>query len=435
MGIGRDILYAVGLAAASPVWATAMLRTGKWRTDWAGRFGRAEPRAEAESAAARGRTLLICAVSVGEVNAIRDLVRELEADPGLRLVIATTTNTGIARATALFAERHEVVRYPLDFTFAVGRFLDAIRPDAVALVELEVWPNFVDACEARGVPVAVINGRISDRSFPRYRKVRGLLRGTFGKLAAAAMQTPTYAERMVELGVPRERVHVLDTMKWDTAEVADDVPGSDELARAMGIDRSRPVVVAGSTAPGEERLLIEGRLQWPEGTQLVLVPRKPEWFPLARDVVRARGERIVLRSEGYDAASSPGRPELFLLDTIGELRKAYALADVVVVGRSFVKLYGSDMMEPIALGKPTVVGPHYADFRDTVEALVAAGGIVVTDDPGPAVARLLADGAAAGELARRGRDVILSRQGSTRRHAELLRGLLPGRGERDEPRP
>ena len=439
MGVGRDILYGLGAVATAPVWGTSLLRSGKWRTDWPGRFGRIQADATPPQPP-EGKTLLLYGVSVGEVNAIRNLVHHLEREsPEVELVIAASTNTGFARAVSLYGDRHRVVRFPYDFSFAVGRFIDSLRPDAVALVELEVWPNFMDACEQRGIPVAVINGRLSERSYRGYRRIRPLIAGAFRGLAAAAVQTEAYAERFRGMGVPADRVHVLDTMKWDNATVEDTVVGAEELAAEMGIDRNRPLIVAGSTAPGEDELLIRTR---PEGAQLLIAPRKPEWF----DDVMRHAPGAVRRTAGFgvqgpgfssNAAevlkpASPARtpnpePSIFLLDTIGELRMAYSLADVCIVGRSFTgTLYGSDMMEPIAIGKPTVAGPHYADFADTMAALLDAGGIIVSDDPMGAADKLLHNPRLAAEVAAAGRGVILSRQGSTARHAALLLDLLSG---------
>lgn len=420
MGLGRDILYTVGLTATAPLWGISLLRTGKWRSDWAGRFGKVPGEAKADDQTVRKR-LLIHGVSVGEVNLIRQLVEELESTPGLELVIATTTNTGYARAVELYAERHRVVRFPLDFGFVVRRFLDAVQPDAVALVELELWPNFMDACGARDVPVAVINGRLSARSFKRYRKFKRWLGPTFAKLAAAAVQSEDYGERFEAMGVPADRVHVLDTMKWDTAAVDDSAEtdaAAEALAAEMGIDRGRPLIVAGSTGPGEAKMLIE---TCPQDAQLLIAPRKPEWFA---EVIKV-APNAIRRTQPDSSHTSNLTPQVFLLDTIGELRTAYRLADVCIVGRSFTgELYGSDMMEPIALGKPTIIGPYYADFADTMKALRDAGGIVVTENPGDAAAELLNNPAVAGELAAAGRAVILSRQGSTRRHAAMLLELL-----------
>jgi len=270
----------------------------------------------------------------------------------------------------------------------------------------------------------------------------------FGALDVVGAQTEEYARRFRALGVPPERITVTDTMKWDTVRLTDEVPGADALRAAMGIDPERPLVVAGSTGPGEESLLLRGK---PEGVQLMLVPRKPERFDevagLAPGMVR-RTERPdgphAGRETGHpsfseeapagrsaDPGSRPGSspsPDIFLLDTMGELTKAYSLADVAVVGRSFVPMGGSYPIEAIALGKPTVTGPHHDNFRDVVAAFEAGGGIRVTDDPMVEVEQLLAAPEAGGRMGEAGRAVIRERQGATERNAELLYGLL-GQGE------
>ena len=415
MGKALDVAYFVGAVLTSPVWGYSLLRTGKWRTDWRGRFGHVERKAEKrESRTADNRTLLIHAVSVGEVNLIRNLVDHLaKTQPQLRIVISTTTNTGFARATQLYAESYHVVRFPFDFSGMVGRFLDAIRPDVVALTELEVWPNFMQACVKRDVPVAVINGRLSTRSFKGYRKLRPVLTKMFASLSFVAAQTEDYAQRFRHMGVAPDRVKVLDTMKWDTAKITDHVDGAEALATEMGIDRNKPLIVAGSTGTGEEKLLID---TCPKDVQLLLVPRKPERF----EEVAALSPDMVRRT-----SHTPGQSQrLFLLDTMGELGKAYSLADVVIVGRSFNGWGGSDPIEPVALGKPTIIGPDHHNFADAVEALQSHGGILVTDQPGEAVSQLLNDPERRAQLAKSGREVILSRQGATKRHAEMLLKLL-----------
>jgi 3-deoxy-D-manno-octulosonic-acid transferase len=411
MRVLRDAAYLTAVTAAAPVWAWRMHRAGKLRTDWGARFGRGD----ALPATDRPR-ILVHAVSVGEVNAVRNLVERLAAD-ALRpeVVVAATTDTGFARARELFAARHAVVRYPFDASWMVRRFLDRVRPDAVALCELEVWPNFVDACAARGIPVTVVNGRLSARSYGRYRLAHAVVAPTFRTLHAVLAQNGEYAERFAGLDVPEGRVFVTGTMKWDTAHIADEVPGAAALAEELGIDRTRPLVVAGSTAPEEHRLL---RDAVPAGTQLLCAPRKPEWF----DAAAADLDGCARRSHGTRGSAS-GR---FLLDTIGELGKAYALADVVVIGRTFGQLHGSDPMEPAALGKAVVAGPRMGDFRDSAEALEASHALLRTDAAGlaGAIARLLGDPA---ERARRGaaaREVVRSNQGATERTAEALLSIL-----------
>jgi 3-deoxy-D-manno-octulosonic-acid transferase len=408
-----DAAYMLGAAAASPVWLPRMLRAGKHRTDWAARFGRVAalpPRRPGR------RRVLVHGVSVGEVNAARLLVGQVAALPSRpEVVVSATTDTGIARAQALYGGEHPVVRFPFDLSWAVGRLLDAVRPDAVVLLELEVWPTFVATCAARGVPVGIVNGRLTARSHRRYRLVRPIIRAAMARLALAAVQTEAYAARFRDLGAPVSRVQVTGTMKWDTAEIVDHVPGAEALAEAMGIDRGRPLVVAGSTAPDEHALL---RDAMPQGVQLLCAPRKPEWF----DAAAADLSGCARRSRGQ-RGSETGR---FLLDSIGELRAAYALADVVVVGRSFGSLHGSDMMEPVALGKAVVVGPRVTDFQDVVEALLSGEGIVQAgrSELAAVVRRLLSDEPERWRLAAAGRAVIRSRQGATATHVALIDSLL-----------
>jgi 3-deoxy-D-manno-octulosonic-acid transferase len=413
MRLVRDAAYLAAAAATAPVWAWRMHRSGKLRTDWPARFGRGP----ALPPPARPR-ILLHAVSVGEVNAIRMLVDRLASDGSApEVVVSSTTDTGSRRAREAFGARHAVVRYPFDASWMVERFLDRVRPDLVALCELEVWPNFVDACVKRGIPVTVVNGRLSERSFGRYRAARGVLGGSFRSLSAALVQDHDYAGRFEAMGVPHGRVFVTGTMKWDTAQVADSVPGADALAAELGIDRSRPLVVAGSTAP-EEHALLAGAV--PDGAQLLCAPRKPEWFD---DAARAVGAGVRRSRPGEGAPN--GR---FLLDTIGELRKAYALADVVVVGRSFGALHGSDPMDPAGLAKPVLCGPRMGDFRESASALAASGGLEQVDAAslGASLARLVADPAERERRGRAGQRCVLAHQGATERTAEALLSMLAG---------
>ena len=406
-----DLAYLAGVTAASPVLVPRMLLRGRHRTDWSARLGHVQ----VPPAGERPR-ILLHAVSVGEVNAIGRLVERLHESPeGPDVVIATTTDTGFRRACELHDERCRVVRFPLDLSRSVDRFLDRVRPDLAAMVELELWPNFSRACERRGIPLAVINGRLSARSHRGYSRFKPFVRPMFRRLDCAAVQTQAYAERFESLGTHRGSIVLTGTMKWDTARIEDEVDGADRLAEELGIDRERPLVVAGSTAPDEHRLLVDAM---PPDVQLLCAPRRPEWFDDAATVLvgcarRSRSER----------GSATGR---FLLDTIGELRRAYALADVVVIGRSFGDLHGSDMMEPAALGKPVLVGPATGDFQETVDRLVEGGGIIVTgrDRLAKDIGALLADPARCEQLVAAARTVIRREQGATERTATLLLSML-----------
>lgn len=435
MSLPCDIAYSLAAVVSSPVWGYRLFRTGKWRTDWRGRFGHAEPLLPKLPG---HRRILFHAVSVGEVNLIEHLVRRLAALPDLELVIATTTDTGFARAVSLYGKNHPVLRYPLDFTSAVRRFLNAVQPDLFVTVELEVWPNMVQECSRRSIPVAVVNGRLSQRSISRYRLIKPLMRPTFAALAAVGAQDQTYAAHFREMGVAADRLHVLDTMKWDTSapirtesERQALLAAADQLAAAMGIDRTRPVVVLGSTGEDEERRLLDALLPALDPrVQIVVVPRKPERF----DEVAALMPGVIrrtLRPDGFTASEGGASRTSggFLVDTMGELGKVYALADVVIVGRSFNGWGASDPIEPVALSKPTIIGPDHQNFREVVAALASAQGIIVVPDPASAAqeaARLLADPASASALAKRGQQVILTRRGATARHLQLLLNLLNG---------
>ncbi|MEM7576593.1 MAG: glycosyltransferase N-terminal domain-containing protein [Planctomycetota bacterium] len=430
----RDVAYGVGLGLSAPVWGWSLWRTGKWRSDWGGRFGNAVNVDHRDDAP----RVLVHGVSVGEVNLLRGLVDGLIAR-GCAVVVASTTNTGFARAVQVYGNLSGVLgvcRWPLDFSFAVSRFLDAVKPAVVVSAELEVWPNFVEACERRAIPFVVVNGRLSERSFRRYTKVKGLMRSSFARVSAAGVQTEAYAERFKALGVPADRVAVLDTMKWDTAPLGKSAENDKKavaLAESMGIDVARPVVVAGSTALGEARLLGEALRGWGDersGVQLVVAPRKPEWFDASARELAGSGWEVVRRSEPTRKPGE-GHPQalggrVFLLDTIGELRAAYGLAEVCVVGRSLTgELYGSDPMEPAGLGKATVIGPWHADFAETVAAMRDAGGLIVTDDPrgadvGAVVGGLLEDRARRAAVAAAGLSVIVARRGSTSRHVDMV---------------
>ena len=365
-----------------------------------------------ESLQERDNRILIHAVSVGEVNAIRDLVETLSTD-GHELVISVTTDTGIARATELFGETHTIVRYPLDFSWSVKRFLARINPVVIVLVELEVWPNLLRVAERRTIPVVVVNGRLSDRSYNRYKKVSWFLRSTFGRLSIVGMQNEAYSKKVSSLGATN--VEVLGTMKWDNAIIRDSVPEAKELAINLGINLEKPLIVAGSTTPEEHVLLLNST---PDDVQLLVAPRRPEWFDSAEEIFEPCNRRTkTLRKEA----------RYFVLDTIGELTEAYSLATIVVIGRSFSNLHGSDPTEPIGLGKPTIIGPNVSDFSDIVNAFLEGDGMIQCTEATlkSNIEKLLADAGARESLAENGRKIIASHQGATQRYVNLIEEVMP----------
>jgi 3-deoxy-D-manno-octulosonic-acid transferase len=406
-----DAAYAALLGVTSPVWGFSLLRTGKWRSDWRGRRGFAPP-----TPAGDRPTVLLHGVSVGEVVAAEPLVRRLQAE-GVRVVVSTTTNTGTDRARALFEPEHAVVRFPLDFSWMVSRFLDRVRPDAVALLELEVWPQFTAECARRGIPMSVVNGRLTESSFRGYRRMRGLLAPAFGRLDRVGAQTHAYAERFVGLGVPEDRIEVTGTMKWDVQLPGDLQVRADALRSDLGIPTDRPVVVAISTGPDEERALLDAV---PHDVTLVVVPRKPERF----EEVAGLAEWVRRSERGAGTGRADPVPGPFLIDTMGEAEIATAMADVVVIGRTFDGLGGSNPIPAAALGKPIVSGPDHHNFAQVTGALGPA--LRVVNDPS-GIADVLADAAALDRMRHAGPDVVSAQGGATERNAAIVLDMLPGR--------
>ncbi|MBL4699476.1 MAG: hypothetical protein JKX70_11655, partial [Phycisphaerales bacterium] len=296
----------------------------------------------------------------------------------------------------------------------VKRFLDVVEPDVVGLVELEVWPNFIKACAERDVPIGIINGRLSARSHKGYRKVRFLLRPMFRRLSFACVQDQAYCDRIISMGVATNRASITGSMKWDSVDatvLAEPSAKAIEIADAMGVDRSKPIIVAGSTGPGEEALLDQAL---PDDVQLIIAPRKTERFDEA--AVQIIG--CVRRSSGE---CKPGSTR-FLLDTIGELSAIYEIADVVIIGRSFFDLYGSDPIEPAAMGKAVLIGPAHSDFLQAMEVLMKSDAIQVVDQQqvGQVALDMLKDSNQRLAMGQRAQACVRSQQGASGKHLNVL---------------
>lgn len=427
-GLLRDVAVGLGLAVH---WCRKRSTTGRWPTGVGARNGRVGP----VERRTPGPRVLVHGVSVGETHALEPLTEALAASPlEPDLVASASTETGFARAVEVHGVARAVVRFPLDFTWTVRRFLDAVRPRVVVLAELELWPSFLGACARRGIPVCVVNGRLSDRSLRGYRAGRALAGRMFRGLALVATQTEADRDRFVSMGVPPARCVTTGNLKWDAARKRPSVRAAETLASALGIDRTRPLVVAGSTGPGEETRLLRGL---PAGCQLLLAPRNPDrWDEVAALVPGMRRRSRVSGQERADGADRPARTglsaagahpsasDVFLLDTLGELPAAYSLASAVFVGRSLAALGGSNPIEPAALGKPTVTGPRCENFRGVVDDLLEEGGIVVSEDPMAVIERWTADPKAAEAVAAGGLRAADQRSGSARRTAELVLRLV-----------
>ncbi len=411
----------VGLLAYLPAFLTRRRRAGYSR-DLAQRFGRLgeglppEPRC------------WIHAVSVGESAAAVPLVEGMRRRwPELGIVMSTVTPTG-ARIVADRLATTAVHRYfPLDLPGPVGRALDAARPQFFIAIETELWPNFLRALARRRVPAMIANGRISDRSFRRYRLVRALMRRVLADVSVFAMQSEEDARRIVALGARPERVVVTGNLKSDLVPEA----GANEHAwrERLGLQLTDRLWIAGSTHAGEEAAVLDAflraRARHP-GLALLLAPRHPERAGEVEELIRARGLAAVRRSR-LPGDRQPGA--VVILDTVGELAQLYALAEVVFVGGSLVPIGGHNVLEPAMRGKPVLVGPHTSNFREGTELLRKSGGGLVVED-GAALerelGRLLDDRDLARRMGEAARDAFAGTQGAVSATLDLVaRHLWP----------
>ena len=376
-----------------------------------------------------GTRLWIHAASVGEAEAAGPIAAALrERLPGLSLVVSAATVHGHRRAREIFAGRAEVVFAPLDFIPPVRRALDFFRPQGLVLLETELWPNWICEAAARGMAVALVNGRISARSVGRYESLRALFGPVLEKISAFSMIAPEDAHRVRRMGAPAGRISIAGNAKYDgLAERAD--PALAREARRMVGEPPGPVFAAGSTRGGEEEIAAEVfarlRAELP-GARMILAPRHVERADEAARILSSRGlpfERYSLLSRAGASLAAP----VLLVDIMGPLFSLYATADFAFLGGSLVRKGGHNVLEPAAWGKPVLFGPHTEDFSDAAVLLEkAGGGIRVRDASGLARAVLSLARAPedARERGRRARRVLLAHQGAAARHAAAVTEAL-----------
>ena len=407
----------------------ALLKKRLPHAGWSMRLGRYPQAVRARFGA--GGALWVHAVSVGEVMAVRPVIEELRrAWPDAPIVLSTVTPAGYAVATRWLGARGVAIYGPMDFTPCVERAIAAIRPRALLLVESELWPVLVRRLRRRGVPVAVVNGRISTRAFGRYMAARPLLKDLLTSIGAYLMQTQTDAQRVTAMGAPPDRVQVLGSLKWDASLIgqpaAEDV---DALRRQLGLERHHRVVVAGSTHHGEEEALLDafqairGHL---DTLRLILAPRHMERVAEVEALVARRG--LI----GRLASQASGAPiwDVFIVDTVGQLPRFYALASLVFVGGSLIPHGGQNPIEPAGLGKAVLFGPHMHNFAEIVEQLLAAQAAKQLAGPEQLTAALLdllTDPARTDAMGQRALDLTQRSRGVARRTVERLRPLLEAR--------
>lgn len=423
-----DLILLLAALVLTPYYLLRGLRYGKTRRGIRERLGFYS--AERLAPLRGRRTIWIHAVSVGETRAAIPLVKALrQAYPEAALLISNVTETGHAVASKI-PELDLCLFFPFDLSWVVKRVLDKIRPELVLLVETEIWPNFVRYAHRRQIPIAMVNGRISDRSFPRYRKFRPLLKNILELIDLYCMQTELDGWRTRVLGAPDERVKVTGNMKFDLQGAPPSAAEVEAHKRELFLPTGELVLVAGSTHAGEEQTLVElflGLREKIPGLRLVVVPRHPERCPEVAELLKGSGLVAVLRSQLGDHPETLAPDEVLVGDTLGEMLLFYAVADLIFVGGSLVPIGGHNILEALQVQRPVVFGAHMENFKQISQLVLDAGGGRCVSDAAElklAIEELLGDEESRQVMARCGHGLLEKNAGATRHNLTLLQQLI-----------
>jgi 3-deoxy-D-manno-octulosonic-acid transferase len=422
-----NILFNIFFVLSSPYYFWRLQRRGNWQAGFGERFGHYH--SGLKQALTNRHVIWIHAVSVGEVNLCTQLIRALEPRvPNAKIVVSTTTTTGMGELRNRLPTHISKIYYPVDRRKCVSRALAVIHPEAIVLVEAEIWPNFIWRAQKLGVPLFLANARLSDRSYRGYKRFGFLFRPLFASLAGVGAQNEADAARLREVGCRPEAIHVVGNLKFDAVQLDErralDVPA---LLQQLGVPPEAPILIGGSTHAGEELLLAEIaqrlRARFPN-LFLVLVPRH---FERAKEVGRQlqeRGVNLAYRSEIYPKTQfRDSEVNCLVVNTTGELRFFYPCATVVFVGKSITAMGGQNPIEPGALGKAMVLGPNMQNFADITRSFVAQNGAIqVRDAAGleQAIGGLLADENRRAELGRNAQRVVRENRGAIERTVAMI---------------
>ena len=428
-----NIVFTLLFVLASPYYFMRMRRRGNWRKGFGKRFGRYD--SNLKQAITNRHTLWLHAVSVGEVNVCTQLIRALEPRlPNLKLVVSTTTTTGMERLQEKLPSHISKIYYPIDRRSCVIRALSTIHPEAIVLVEAEIWPNFLWRAGVLRTPLFLVNARLSDHSYLGYKRYAFLFRPLFASFTGVGAQNEGDAARLRELGCRPEAIHVVGSLKFDAAVLHErrhlDVPA---MLGQLGVPPGTRVLVGGSTHAGEEAILADQflrlRARFPD-LFLVLVPRH---FERSRQVGRelsARGVKFAYRTEILSHTKyHPGELDCLIVNTTGELQHFYEYATVIFVGKSLTAEGGQNPIEPGALGKAMVFGPNMQSFAEVARSFLAGSGAVQVRDASEletVLGELLADEPRRHQLGRHALKVVRENLGAIDRTVEMIVEHLEG---------
>jgi 3-deoxy-D-manno-octulosonic-acid transferase len=430
-----SLLSVLALALASPYFLYQALRHRKYVGSFRERLGALPLSFNVD----REASIWIHAVSVGEALTTRALLTELRARyPRFKVFVSTTTMTGYDVARRL-SDVDGVFYCPFDWTFAIRRTLRVVRPRLFMMVETEIWPNLLRECRQQGIATVLVNGRISARSFARYKLVRGFFRRVLANIDRCCMQSEAAARRIIALGADPSRVRVTGSLKFDSLDWPGIGPHGQSRDRVLRffsrIPDSRPVVMAASTLRGEDRAAVEAfrrvQARWPQAL-LILAPRHPERFDEAAKLVADEGLRVERRT-ALTVDSSP-KSDVVVLDTIGELARLYQIATVVFVGGSLVDAGGHNILEPAVFGRPIVFGPHMRNFAEIAAEFLRNGAAVQvhsTRELADTLVTLVGDPVQRARLGAAARAIVESNRGANARTLDVVSDLLPPRSPAD----
>lgn len=370
------------------------------------------------------KRILVHTVSVGEFLGALSFINALRSKyPQYEVVVSTTTVTGNSVAKGKIGGLCKVVYFPLDFIFSVKRFFEMVSPSLVILVETELWPNFLSVCRKRNIPVMVVNGRISERSYKNYSKLKGFFRNMCLGINFWGVQFERDRDRLVNLGISVEKIRVTGSLKFDSA--VQEVLDTKAIKRQWGVREDNLILVGGSTHKGEEKILLDIYRDIKDNFKnliLVLAPRHLQRARQIEDLINRYGFKYIKRSN-WQIGTNLSNYEVVLVDTLGELISIYNLATIVFIGKSLVKGGGQNLLEPAGLGKPVICGPMMENFLDITQWLVGNGGVIQVKNAvelRQTILHLLKNPKERMDLGNRARSLILSATGAVERNMEIV---------------